>query len=55
MPIPDYQSLMLPLLELTASNPTNEFSLQEAVNTLADTPLRKGLNIELNNCPSGSK
>lgn len=36
MPIPDYQSLMLPLLELTASNPKGEFSLQESINALAD-------------------
>ncbi len=35
MSIPDYQSIMLPLLELTAMNPESELSLQEAVNTLA--------------------
>jgi restriction system protein len=36
MAIPDYQSIMLPLLELASSNPTEELSLQEAVNTLAE-------------------
>lgn len=36
MAIPDYQSIMLPLLELASSNPTEELSLQEAVNTLTE-------------------
>lgn len=35
MAIPDYQSIMLPLLQLAASAPDKEFSLQEAIATLA--------------------
>lgn len=37
MAIPDYQSIMLPLLKLASSNPTGELSLQETVNILAKT------------------
>lgn len=36
MAIPDYQSIMLPLLKLAATNPNGEFHLQEAVSILAD-------------------
>lgn len=35
MPIPDYQSMMLPLLQLAASEPGREFALQEAGNAVA--------------------
>lgn len=37
MAIPDYQSIMLPLLRLTATDPKREFALQEAVNALAQS------------------
>jgi restriction system protein len=37
MPIPDYQSMMLPLLQLAATDPSREFALQEAVNALAQS------------------
>jgi restriction system protein len=37
MPIPDYQTMMLPLLQLAASDPDREFALQEAVNALAQS------------------
>lgn len=36
MPIPDYESLMLPLLKLAAENPTGEFSSASAVKSLAE-------------------
>ena len=36
MPIPDYQSLMLPLLRLAAERPGEEMSLQGAVEALAE-------------------
>lgn len=36
MPIPDYQSIMLPLLKLAATNPAGELSLQETINTLGE-------------------
>lgn len=35
MPIPDFQSVMLPLLRLTATKPGDEFSLRQSVETLA--------------------
>ncbi|MCA1567513.1 MAG: restriction endonuclease [Acidobacteria bacterium] len=35
MAIPDYQSIMLPLLQLAASNPEKEFALREAASLLA--------------------
>ena len=37
MPIPDYQTMMLPLLQLAATDPGREFALQEAVNALAQS------------------
>ena len=36
MPIPDYQTLMLPLLRLAATTPNEEYSLQGAVEALAE-------------------
>ncbi len=36
MPIPDYQSLMLPLLRLSAITPNKEISTREAVEFLAN-------------------
>lgn len=36
MPIPDYETLMRPLLNLAAENPTNELQTLSAVKTLAD-------------------
>ncbi|MBA3322626.1 MAG: restriction endonuclease [Pyrinomonadaceae bacterium] len=35
MAIPDYQSIMLPLLQLAATNPDKDFALREAVSLLA--------------------
>ncbi|HEY0082041.1 MAG TPA: winged helix-turn-helix domain-containing protein, partial [Pyrinomonadaceae bacterium] len=35
MAIPDYQSIMLPLVQLAATNPEREFALREAVAILA--------------------
>ena len=36
MPIPDYEMIMLPLLQLTAANPDAEFSTANAVKAIAD-------------------
>ena len=35
MAIPDYQSIMLPLLRLSSANPADDLSLQEAISVLA--------------------
>jgi restriction system protein len=36
MAIPDYQTLMLPLLRFVATKPNEEFSLQNAIEALAE-------------------